>query len=370
MQGIETLTRHAFDSNAESTSRNALRCLCNAMLLHQPARQGFVDSGYQGKACDKLESDNRDDEFLLSRLIFLTTYNTNIDLNALVEQHKLGEVLGRILSRHVERRAKGVASTEPMEELALVETLKLVFNISHHCLQRTADFSSIVPPVVTLLSSDWFQTKLPLDSPITFLVNALLNVDLGAAEEQASLFPEGSPGKLSERLISLLDQSRAHYQDDQLEGMVTPLVGVLRAIHEYAPAEVKGSIRTQLLPSESDRAEVLGESKSLPSWLLKTTTNALTPQLRSTIADLLFDMSDKDPQTFVANVGYGFASGYLFSKNLPVPENATEAKDVSTRPVNPITGQFLDKEQEPDVPEMTQEEKEREAERLFVLFER
>jgi hypothetical protein len=38
--------------------------------------------------------------------------------------------------------------------------------------------------------------------------------------------------------------------------------------------------------------------------------------------------------------------------------------------VNPITGQRLDKEEQVQVEEMTQEEKEREAERLFVLFER
>jgi hypothetical protein len=38
--------------------------------------------------------------------------------------------------------------------------------------------------------------------------------------------------------------------------------------------------------------------------------------------------------------------------------------------VNPITGQRRDKEEQVQVEEMTQEEKEREAERLFVLFER
>jgi hypothetical protein len=39
--------------------------------------------------------------------------------------------------------------------------------------------------------------------------------------------------------------------------------------------------------------------------------------------------------------------------------------------VNPITGQRLDAESEgPDLSQMTDEEKEREAERLYVLFER
>ena len=75
---------------------------------------------------------------------------------------------------------------------------------------------------------------------------------------------------------------------------------------------------------------------------------------------------------FVENVGYGFASGFLFQNNIPVPQNAVGADGAgpSGRPVNPITGQFLDQESGPDLPEMTDEEKEREAERLFVLFER
>ena len=38
--------------------------------------------------------------------------------------------------------------------------------------------------------------------------------------------------------------------------------------------------------------------------------------------------------------------------------------------VNPITGQRLDAEVTPEIAEMTDEEKEREAERLFVLFDR
>ena len=138
--------------------------------------------------------------------------------------------------------------------------------------------------------------------------------------------------------------------------------------------DVKKSIRSKLLPTEEDRNEVLGRTSTLPSWLLKNSTNPLTPQLREIISNLFFDMSDKDASKFVENVGYGFASGFLFNRNLPVPDNASEAFSPATggpsRPVNPITGQFLDAERHPEEAKMTDAEKEREAERLFVLFER
>ena len=83
-------------------------------------------------------------------------------------------------------------------------------------------------------------------------------------------------------------------------------------------------------------------------------------------------MSDRDASRFVENVGYGLASGFLFQNNIPMPPSAPETSNArnTERSVNPITGQFVDAEDPVDEPEMTQEEKEREAERLFVLFER
>jgi hypothetical protein len=86
-------------------------------------------------------------------------------------------------------------------------------------------------------------------------------------------------------------------------------------------------------------------------------------------------MSERDASKFVENVGYGFASGFLFQNNVAIPASASEAFSTSDatgmqKPVNPITGQFLESEKHPEEKELTQEEKEREAERLFVLFER
>jgi len=73
----------------------------------------------------------------------------------------------------------------------------------------------------------------------------------------------------------------------------------------------------------------------------------------------------------VKNVGYGYAAGYLMTHKIPIPENAQQSSSTEGEvPVNPVTGQRLDKEPDVEMPEMTQEEKEREAERLYVLFER
>ena len=76
-------------------------------------------------------------------------------------------------------------------------------------------------------------------------------------------------------------------------------------------------------------------------------------------------------------VGYGNVAGFLFNKGIAAPPPKPEEGDKPqidlefgqhAGDVNPITG-MINSEEKPVV-EMTDEEKEREAEKLFVLFER
>lgn len=372
--GIEMLTKHAFDSPSDTTSRNALRCLCNALLLKTECRQAFVNLGYEAKVCNKLKSDNHDDEFLASRIIFLTTYDTDTNLEPLIDNCGLADSTIKNLERHAKHHESSQPTTDPMQAMALTETLKLLFNVTHHCRQRASSFTQAVPHIVTILCNDPFQLEKPLDPPTGPLVNALLILELEAKEIQTSLYPPTSPTVLVDRLIDLLDQSRAKYKSEELDSVVTPVLGVIRVLYENAPHDVRVSTGQKLLPTEADRNEILGRSSSLPSWLLKNSTNPLAPKFRDTASDLLFELSDKDASKFVENVGYGFASGYLYNKNIPLTQGPSGISGddgaSSSRPINPVTGQFLDAERHPDVPELTDAEKEREAERLFVLFQR
>lgn len=379
-KGIETLTRHAFNSPSNTTCRNALRVLCNAMFLRPATRQMFVDLGYEAKACNKLKNDNRDDEFLVSRLIFLTTYDTTINLTSLIDQHHLADTIVQNLARHAKHLSafnKGSkAKVDPMEGMALAETLKLLFNVTHFTPDRVSAFTAAIPHIITILTKHELPApNTPLAPPFGPLVNAFINLKLDEKEVQSSLYPKNEPTSVADRLIHLLDLAMTSYTDDELETSCTPLISAIMAIHEHAPDDVRDFIRGKLLPTEQDRKQVLGRGNSLTSRLLRNSTNAMTPKLREAISHLLFDMSDKDANKFVQNVGYGFASGFLFQNNIAIPESASEAYSSSggsgsQRPVNPVTGQFLDEEKEIEMPEMTQEEKEREAERLFVLFER
>ncbi|KAK6581204.1 hypothetical protein PZA11_006692 [Diplocarpon coronariae] len=386
--GIETLARHAFHSPSWTTSREALRCLANALLLKPETRQILVDLGYEQKACNKLKNASRDDDFLVSRIIFLTTYNTNLDLENLVDQHHLAENICESVSRRAKPYATEeweVGALDPMEDMALIETAKLMFNITHHCPQRTAAFSPAVQPILIILAKRSISSSKPLEPPIGSLVNALMNLDLEHKDNVATLFPSSTPLVNLDRLIEILEKSVKVYADDELEQNVSPLLTLLRKIYPLAPESVQQHAQTILLPSSEDRKQILGRADTLPSALLRLTKNPITPQVRESISALLFELSDKDARTFVQNVGYGFASGFLFQHKVPLPENALEAwspgsdrshttasagHDALAGRVNPITGQMLEMEERVEEVQMTEEEKEREAERLFVLFER
>lgn len=267
-----------------------------------------------------------------------------------------------------------------MELMALSETLKLLFNITHFHPDLIAHFSKVIPNLFKILVRRGIP-KPPLTAPINFLINALLNLDLVDTKEeqqeqpdQTAVFPAFDPKCNARHLIDILDKAIITYPEAELDTTIAPVLTLIRRIYEVAPEGVKTTMETMILPTPSERNKPIGKSDTLSSRLLNLTTSALTPNLRGSISAMMFELSHKDPATFVQNVGYGFASGFLMSNNITMPEEVMKAHAGSDTmqgvPVNPITGQRLDKEEHVEEAPMTQEEKEREAERLFVLFER
>lgn len=346
-----------------------------------PSRRGLPYS-----CTDYQQSESIDDEFLLSRILFLTTYDANLDYTELVNEHHLAENINASMQRHADRytqpRKRAQEHTAAMDLMALSETLKLIFNITHFHPDLSQHFTDSIPTIFHILTRRDAPSK-PLDAPVSFLINALLNLvreeGTGTAAHphdpvlHAAIFPVSDPPRNATHLITILDSAIRAYPAAELDTTISPLFTLLRRIYEIAPTDVQTVMQSKLLPSESDRNQPLGKTSSLPSRLLNLSTSASTPALRDSISAFHYELSSKDAGTYISNVGYGYASGFLLSKNIPMPEGAMrDAGEGSSSgvPVNPITGQRLDREELVEMPEMTLEEKEREAERLFVLFER
>lgn len=390
VQNISTLCQYGLDRDNGSSSHEALRCLANAFLLNEPSRQVFADLGYATKAAERLKTGDLDDEFLLCRMLFLLTYTTNVDLVDLTSKHGLSKSINQCVAHHstaFSKSGRRASRTSPIEDMAMAEALKLIFNITYYRPQLKPDFTPSIEPLVNILLHHSLPSP-PLQSPIIYILNALVNLDLKAAEKKtpvgreaqtSPLFPYSTPEKVVDRLGAILFRAIKEHPERELDQAAVPLITLLRRIYEIAPSQMKSWMRWLLLPNDHDREQPLGKGDTLSARLLQLSCSPSVPTLRDIISGLLFELSDSDASKFVKNIGYGFAAGFLMNNNIAIPANATEAGSTSTdgsvnpgADVNPITGQKWSAEeiQNSDLPEMTEEEKEREAERLFVLFER
>jgi hypothetical protein len=253
--------------------------------------------------------------------------------------------------------------------------LKLIFNLTNFYPHRTEAFSPSIPAILKILSLVKIPNP-PLQGLVSYLINSLLNLDLEVKDSKAlgenPLFPEFTQRINTDRLINILDKTVTMSSPAQLEKVAIPTLTVLRKLYELAPEDSKKHMRLLLLPEEEDRDLPVGQDDTLSSRLLRLSLAPDAPNLREAISSLMFELSGKDASDFVKNVGYGYAAGFLMTHGIAIPENANEAysRADGKSPINPITGQRLDAEPQDTGPEMTEEEKEREAERLFVLFER
>lgn len=351
------------------TSRGALRVLANSLLLKPECRQLLVTEGTAPKLVKKLGDGENEDEFLVARILFLFTYGADADFENLVIKHDLGKIIEKRLERHAKRCTATAPQTNPMDDMALNETAKLFFNITHFHADLVPLLQHALPHLIEIIHRSQIRTP-PLDPPLSSIINTLINLDLNTPNAKTSLFLAGNEPALTDKLVAILTATLSHYKGSELEQFSAPLVTVLRMVYPIAPESVKKSLESRILPSEEERDRPLGKSDTLASKLLQLSTKATTPAVRTSISALLFEFSESNADIFVQNVGYGFAAGFLTSNNLPMPASAQSTQASAGAAINPVTGQRLDKEIEPEGPPMTDEEKEREAERLFVLFER
>lgn len=204
----------------------------------------------------------------------------------------------------------------------------------------------------------------PLQPPVSTIVNALPVLPISDKES----LPIDAVDKMAE----LLKDCISFYGTQDKETELSTVLFTLHHISQSKAGAAKDRLKELLIPTDEDRAEALGMGQSLPHKLLKMSNSSMFPGIREIIMTLYFDLSDQDSSRFVYNVGFGNAAGYLASKGIQLTQTDLQASGNvdGGDDINPITGQRVDREPVSDLPEMTDEEKEREAERLFVLFER
>lgn len=374
--GITLLIKYGLDGETADIRRAALRTIANALLLSSDMRQVLVDTGRVGKLAEKLMTDNSDDEMIVARILFLTTYNTDLNFKTLISDHSLGENVHYQIMRHAKQIPKSGKKILPaIDESALTDVLKLIFNVSKLNPDLADTFTQSIPYMFKIICRIDVPSQ-PLDGLIGYLVNALSTLDLSDKAgkfENSPFFPKFNPNCNVDKLINVLDAAVRHYEANELETRIVPLIQLLITIYEQAPEGPRKYMEWLLLPEDQDRSVPIGRSDTLSSKLLMLSTTP-SVHLKTAISELFFVLSGKNPSNLTKNIGYGFAAGFLASRGMEIPQDANEAfatnKTNIDPAINPITGQRWDAEPQDKGPAMTQEEKEREAERLFVLFER
>lgn len=222
-------------------------------------------------------------------------------------------------------------------------------------------FLESAEPIMEMLSKLPILSP-PLQAPVSIVVNCLPVLPLDQAKS--------TPLAGVDKLVELLHACISHYGALDKDGEFLPLLFAFHKLSQLAPGDVKSRLKERFLPTDEDRAQVLGRGDSIPHKLLSMTNNVMFSEVREVVMSIFFELSDQNPNLFVHNVGFGNAAGYLSSKGIQISQQDMEAGGTSGLEVNPITGQRIDAEPDVPLPDMTDEEKEREAERLFVLFER
>lgn len=376
--GLAVLSQIAFDLGDESEQRNessleAAKIIANALLLQPKLQQVFVDLGYTNNLVAFYGRPSADHEFIGGRILFLLTYESNANFGDLIEAQGLIDHVKAHFNIHIPLIVSGEFGNNPMNVMALTETLKLVYNVSDKCQAQSSFFIGLMPELMQIAGSIPLPSN-PLDPPITQLLNAMGTIEwpvqFATTEDECARLDT-----LAKNLVMILEKCTSSQRPAQLESLLVAPLTVLRNVFLASREDARDVIRSALLPQDEERDKPLGQSKTLASRLLRLQSSAGVTVLPEVISGLLFDLSDRDAAKFIRNIGYGNAAGYLMTHQIAVPDdldttaNEGRVNDLSMQ-VNPITGQRLDSEPRISMPEMTDEEKEQEAQRLFVMFER
>ncbi|KAE8211254.1 hypothetical protein CF327_g4972 [Tilletia walkeri] len=259
------------------------------------------------------------------------------------------------------------------------------------------------------------------DSPVDNLTYTPEDPDsvgtLSTAREQAIRDGLGGQGNLGDPelgLEPLILLARRYVVED--------VGGLADGSHKKRRRTAKQSFRLRLLPDDLDRTTPPSKQPTLTGLLIRLMSSVMFPRVARASSELLLAVCGGDPQELSNAIGYGPAAGFLALMGAGVVANSSMPKAVrrtksdgsdsgtetetstindnkhdgdrdsvstptspnpstgsasaSRRPIDPITGRFADittpaeEASNATLEEMTQEEREAEAERLFVLFER
>ncbi|KAI8599108.1 guanine nucleotide exchange factor [Dissophora ornata] len=355
-EGIQTLmynsglTKTSEASIDKTGSREALKCLANALLLKPTTRPIFerLEGHRQCSQLLKRPHMSNESQFLLSRILFLVTIDTTSIVESLIDGHHAVDSVGVVLRTQLARSPDGTMFTQSM---VLSEALKYLFNlmIVDPKIERAAEvgftieekaqatgkrFQSLLPTIISILISIPPSNPRPLQPPHSHAIHVLLNFPISSS---ALLVTRSQQAALLDILTQILDDTlkQSLNTDDEasteglsngteLDEILPPLVIVLTNIAATG-GKARAVLKSKLLPYNVDRSKPLEKGDSFSARLIRRMTSVRFPHIKETVSHLLFVVCDENPTTLTHNVGYGNAAGFLMNRNLGVPSSVSGA---------------------------------------------
>ncbi|KAJ3305859.1 hypothetical protein HDV03_000968 [Kappamyces sp. JEL0829] len=383
------------------SSIEALKCLANLQTMLPEMRQLYASSDKINAVLPalRLPGHSLGSAFLCCRLLFFASATNRKLSEQLTEEGVLD-----VVAMHLEKALSGEwEENEWITNMAMInELIKTAFNLTLSTSPLSVSLFTSSKTIVELDSSDpsvqkyvrllkainSVCTAVPLGSPAMsaphlHAVNSLMNFPV---LDPAVWFPNGDHAVLA-ILLDIFEQSfgaacpekSQDAPDEELFGSpvdqaLIPICLLLKKLTIIPSARLM--IKKRLMPNNIDRTKHLNEGPHLTAVLIRAMTNVVLSQTRDFLGDLLLACYEDNVERFVRYVGYANAAGYLFQKGFSTPEStkgkglgAGAAEDEFPDNIDAMTGRI--KEEKPDPwAGMTEEEKERETEKLFYLFDR
>ncbi|XP_028306333.1 chaperone Ric-8B isoform X2 [Gouania willdenowi] len=374
----------------------ALKCLCNVVYNSPTAQQVSVDVRLAHGLCASLHSartwDHEVGLFTLRLLFLLSALRSDLRGVLRSEWQAVG-LLTEVLEHTLGLRWVGPYEAAPPDPQPLpaedneraMEALKALFNLTlsetgaeeeEHQFRRIA---AILRHLLMLRT----ETEEKTEEAHSHAVNLLNNLPVSCLDVLIDVPVQGGfekyGGKNMDAVQVLIDfmEKRIDKGSNYKEGL-TPVLSLLTEGSRHH-REIRRFIKAQVLPPLKDvkiRPEI---GTTTRNKLVRLMTH-VDMGVKQTAAEFLFVLCKESVDNLLKYTGYGNAAGLLVARGLLAggrgetqyseDEDSDTEEYKSAKPfINPITGHVEEPMPNP-IEEMTEEQKEIEAQKLVYMFDR
>jgi len=353
----------------------ALKLLINAIHGTPGVQSILLDQNGLTLILHKIQNSLNDDLilFLCLRIIFLMTVS-----NPAVSRTFWKDIKGLPIIIEVGKKlAKSVTEKDSQKATTLAEVYKtaFVFWKNEENNEQGLDLSPVAELYNSLHSSaiHLIKTKSEVQSPLYDAQIQAINLFLMAPDNSfPNLFASKDKGLVA-KLLLFLDTQISNANAEFMAEDVFPLLGVLT---KMASEEkwVRRYMKSKILPLPIDRFVRPEVGNSLKAKIIRIMTSPKTP-LNVAAGNFLFTLCKRNGKKFTRHVGWGNGIGVLgqlniFHQNSPIVDTESENDVDGDDDFDPVTGARATDNAVSPISQMSEDEKEAEAERLVHLFDR